>query len=134
MSVVLDTTVLVDHLRGSSPAGEYIAALGAPPSCSEVTRVEILRGLRSEERRGAERLFALIIWVPVDEEVARRAGELGRRWRQSHPLVESERVLDIAVEPKAVRFEIGAIWAGREQVDGDVMCAVACYGKIERFR
>ena len=38
----------------------------------------------------------------------------GARWRQSHPLVESERVLDIAVEPKAVRFEIEAIWAGRE--------------------
>jgi predicted nucleic acid-binding protein len=85
MSVVLDTTVLVDHLRGSSPAGEYIAALGAPPTCSEVTRIEILRGLRSDERRGAERLFALITWVPVDEEVGRRAGELGRRWRRSHP-------------------------------------------------
>jgi predicted nucleic acid-binding protein len=85
MSVVLDTTVLVDHLRGSSLAGEYIAALGAQPSCSEVTRVEILRGLRSEERRGAGRLFALITWIPVDEKVARRAGELGRRWRRSHP-------------------------------------------------
>ena len=43
----------------------------------------------------------------------------GSRWRQSHPLVESERVLDIAVEPKAVRFKIGAIWTGRQQVDGD---------------
>lgn len=85
MSIVLDTTVLVDHLRGSSLAGEYIAALGAAPSCSEVTRVETLRGLRSEERRRAQRLFALITWVPVDEEVARRAGELGRRWRRSHP-------------------------------------------------
>ena len=42
----------------------------------------------------------------------------------NHALVESERVLDIAVEPEAVGFEIGAIWAGR-QVDGDVMCAVA---------
>jgi predicted nucleic acid-binding protein len=85
MSVVLDTTILVDHLRGSSLAGEYIAGLGAAPSCSEVTRVETLRGLRSEERRRTERLFALITWVPVDKEVARRAGELGRRWRRSHP-------------------------------------------------
>jgi predicted nucleic acid-binding protein len=85
MSVVLDTTVMVDHLRGSSLAGGYITALGVPPACSEVTRVEILRGLRSEERRRAERLLALITWAPVDEEVARRAGELGRRWRRSHP-------------------------------------------------
>lgn len=84
MSVLLDTTVLIDHLRGSALAGEYIAALGAPPSCSEVSRVEILRGARSAERRRIERLFALITWIPVDENVSRRAGELGRRWRRSH--------------------------------------------------
>lgn len=102
MSVVLDTTVLVDHLRGSSLAGEYIAALGAPPSCSEVTRIEILRGLRSDERRGAERLFALIAWVPVDVEVARRAGELGRRWRRSHPGIG---VPDLAIAATAELLE-----------------------------
>jgi predicted nucleic acid-binding protein len=102
MSIVLDTTVLVDHLRGSSLAGEYIAALGSPPSCSEVTRIEILRGLRSEERRGAERLFALITWVPVNEKVARRAGELGRRWLRSHPGIG---VPDLAIAATAELLE-----------------------------
>jgi len=102
MSVVLDTTVLVDHLRGSSPAGEYIAALGAPPTCSEVTRIEVLRGLRPEERRGADRLFALITWVPVDEAVARRAGELGRGWLRSHPGIG---VPDLAVAATAELLE-----------------------------
>ena len=102
MSVVLDTTVLVDHLRGSSAAREYVAALGAPPSCSEVTRVEILRGLRSEERRAALRLFGLITWVPVDEEVGRRAGELGRHWRRSHPGIG---VPDLAIAATAELLE-----------------------------
>lgn len=102
MSVVLDTTVLVDHLRGSSLAGEYIAALGAPPSCSEVTRIEILRGLRSNERRGAERMFALLTCVPVDQDVARRAGELGRRWRRSHPGIG---VPDLAIAATAELLE-----------------------------
>lgn len=102
MTVVLDTTVLVDHLRGSPLAGEYIAALGAPPSCSEVTRIEILRGLRSDERRGAERLFALIDWAPVDTEVGRRAGELGRRWRRSHPGIG---VPDLAIAATAELLE-----------------------------
>ena len=55
------------------------------------------------------------------------------RWGQSHALVECERVLNIAVKPKAVRFMIGAIWAGRQQVDRDVMCAVAGYRKVEGF-
>jgi predicted nucleic acid-binding protein len=85
VSVLLDTTVLIDHLRGSTAAGEYITALGAPPSCSEVSRVEILQGARSAEHRRIERLFALIAWVPVDEKVSRRAGELGQRWLRSHP-------------------------------------------------
>src|SRR5262245_57358870 len=53
----------------------------------------------------------------------------GSRGRQSHALVESEWVFDIAVEPKAVRFEIGTIWAGGQQMDGYVMCPVASYRK-----
>lgn len=85
MSVLLDTTVLIDHLRGFTPAGEYIAALAGPPTCSEITRVEVLRGVKTSERRRVQRMFALIAWVPVDETIATRAGELGRRWRRSHP-------------------------------------------------
>ena len=33
-----------------------------------------------------------------------------------------------------MRFEIGTIWASREKVDRDVVCAVAGDRKIERFR
>ena len=51
---------------------------------SEVTRVEILRGLRSHERGPAERAFAALRWASVDESIARRAGDLGRQWRRSH--------------------------------------------------
>ncbi len=44
----------------------------------------MIRGLRSSERRNAELVFAEIGWVPVDEEIARRAGELGRKYRRTH--------------------------------------------------
>jgi predicted nucleic acid-binding protein len=85
LNVVLDTSVLVDHLRGSKAAFEYLAGLGDRPACSEITRIEIVQGLRPSERRTANKLFQLIEWVPVDESVARHAGELGRSWRRSHP-------------------------------------------------
>ena len=84
MSVVLDTTVLVDVLRRSQPARGFLMGLEGQPSCSEVTRVEIVRGLRSAERASADRLLSEIRWCPVDEDVARAAGELGRRFRGSH--------------------------------------------------
>lgn len=84
MTIVLDTTVLIDHLRGAQPALTFLRTLDARPSCSEVSRVEVMQGLRSGERSRAEQLFAVIEWVAVGEKVARRAGTLGRRWRRSH--------------------------------------------------
>lgn len=94
MSVVLDTSVLVDHLRSSSPATEYLASLTDRPTCSEISRIEVVQGLRSAERRAANKLFALVSWVPVNEAIARRAGELGRKWRRSHPGIG---VADLAI-------------------------------------
>ena len=102
MSVVLDTSVLVDHLRASTPATEYLSGLDDRPSCSEISRIEVIQGLRSSERRAAGRLFALIAWVPVSETVARRAGELGRRWRHSHPGIG---VADLAIAATAEEID-----------------------------
>ncbi|MEA2548534.1 MAG: hypothetical protein QOE42_1132 [Chloroflexota bacterium] len=84
MSVLCDTTVIIDILRGLEPAVTWARALHERPACSEVTRVEILRGMRTQERRATGRLFGTIAWIPIDEAIARRAGELGRTWRRSH--------------------------------------------------
>lgn len=102
MSVVLDTDVLVDQLRGSEDAFEYLAGLKVRPACSEITRIEVIQGLRSAERRAANRLFATVAWVPVSESVARRAGELGRRWRRSHPGIG---VADLVIAATAEEIE-----------------------------
>ena len=82
--VVLDTSVLIDVLRGDPAAVSYLAELESVPICSEITRIETVRGLRSSERRGAARLLAALEWAPLDREVAVRAGEMGRAWRASH--------------------------------------------------
>lgn len=82
--IILDTTVLVDHLRGFEPARAFLRSLSAIPACSEISRVELMRGIRHPEIRATERLMATIDWFPVDEAIARRAGELGRRFRRSH--------------------------------------------------
>lgn len=102
MNVVLDTSVLVDHLRASTPASEYLAGLEGRPACSEISRIEVLQGLRSAERQAAARLFALIEWVPVTEAIAQRAGELGRKWRRSHPGIG---VADLAIAATAEQLD-----------------------------
>lgn len=84
MSVLWDTSIVIDILRGFEPALAYARTLSEPPTCSEITRVEVLRGVRSGERRATDQLLATLSWVAVDEAIARRAGELGRVVRRSH--------------------------------------------------
>lgn len=84
MSVLLDTSILIDVLSGHEPAIDYTRSLTAAPTCSEIARVEVIRGLRTGERSKADRLFRTIEWSILDEAIARRAGELGRIYRRSH--------------------------------------------------
>jgi predicted nucleic acid-binding protein len=100
---VVDTTVLVDLLRGLPAARNFLLGVDRRFVASELTRIEILRGLRSNEREAAERAFRAFRWVPVDEAIARRAGQLGRRWRASHTGIG---VVDLAVA--ATALELGA--------------------------
>jgi predicted nucleic acid-binding protein len=85
VAVLVDTSVLIDLLRGHAAARDYLRGLDEPPLASEVTRVEVLRGLRPVEREPTERLFDALRWVAVGEAIARRAGELGRRWDRHRP-------------------------------------------------
>ena len=100
---VIDTTVPIDILRGSEAAIAWIDSLDRRLVASEVTRVELLRVLRSHERGAAERLFAGLRWVGVTEPIARRAGELGRTWRRSHPGIAT---IDLIIA--ATALELGA--------------------------
>src|SRR5690348_17658847 len=54
--------------------------------------------------RRADRLFGLIVWVPLTEVVARRAGGLGRRWRRSHPGIG---VADLTIAATAEEAGVG---------------------------
>jgi predicted nucleic acid-binding protein len=87
--IVLDTSVLIDVLRGDAAAAEFTTSLPEVPACSEITRVEVLRGLRSRERRATERLFATLHWVGLDEAIARKAGEFGRTYARSHRAIST---------------------------------------------
>ncbi len=81
---VLDTSIIVDVLRGTDEAVSWLTTLDHVPACSEVTRVEVLQGVRTAERAPTERLLQALRWIPVDEGVSRSAGDLGRRFRRSH--------------------------------------------------
>lgn len=84
---LLDTSVAIDHLRGSAPAVDLLSDLieaGEPLLASEVVRFELLAGVREKEIEALEQFFLAISWVPVGEEVSRAAGSLAQRHRRAH--------------------------------------------------
>lgn len=103
MSVLLDTSVVIDVLRAHGPAIDFSKSLAATPTCSEITRVEVIRGLRSAERTTADRLFRTLGWAILDEPIARRAGELGRIFRRSHTGLSSA---DLVIAATAQELEL----------------------------
>lgn len=78
--IVLDSTVLIDHLRGR-PAAQRVSRLAQSHEIVATTAInveEIVRGLRVSERAAADKLFAGLVVLPIGQEEAVRAGE----WRR----------------------------------------------------
>ncbi|MFZ1362876.1 MAG: type II toxin-antitoxin system VapC family toxin [Candidatus Nanopelagicales bacterium] len=82
MSPVIDTNVFVDVLRRNSSARECLLfhLESGPIQASEVTRIELLAGMRQDEETRIRQLFDMVTWVPVSEQISELAGELGRTW------------------------------------------------------
>ncbi|MDN5856772.1 MAG: type II toxin-antitoxin system VapC family toxin [Actinomycetia bacterium] len=80
MLQVLDSTVLIDYLRGR-PAVERLHELrsrGGVPATTAINVEEITRGLREGESEAAQRLFAGLFILPIESDAGQRAGD----WRR----------------------------------------------------
>jgi len=84
--ILVDSDVLIQHLRGDPHATEWLrAAYRADPiAVSVISVVELAGGMRSAERREVWGLLAITRVLPATEAIARRAGELMRTYRRSH--------------------------------------------------
>jgi len=104
--LVLDTSVLIDHLRGRPPkAIELIPeaiSRGDELVSTHVVRAEVLAGMRDQEEAATRDLLGLITWHDLDESLAEAAGELGRRYLRAHPGIE---VADLVVAALALQLD-----------------------------
>ncbi|MFP3869853.1 MAG: type II toxin-antitoxin system VapC family toxin [Syntrophobacteria bacterium] len=87
---LIDTDVLIDHLRGEKQALNFlkqIAAEGSFVSYSVIGKAEIYSGIQPEEEEAVSRLFKSMREVPVDGEVAELAGRYRKHFYASHGLL-----------------------------------------------
>lgn len=102
MSTLVDTSVLVDYLRGVQDARELLRpaiereeALAA----SVLTRIELSIGMRPAERRATDALVAALDWLPVNDTIADEADRLARRYGRSHSGIDA---VDYCVAASAI--------------------------------
>jgi predicted nucleic acid-binding protein len=78
--LLLDSTVLIDHLRGH-PAAERVEARARGGDLLATTGInveEVVRGLRPSEQAAAQALFDGLLVIPIGREEGRQAGT----WRR----------------------------------------------------
>lgn len=91
MTALIDTSILIDFLRGHLEALELLERERAegPLRASEISRLEVLAGMGPREEERTRSLLNTLMWHPVDAAVAERAGELGRVWLPSHHTIDT---------------------------------------------
>jgi len=102
VTALVDTSVLIDYLRGRRDAAELLEneRAAAPLHASEITRLEVLAGMQPAEEDATRLLLSTLVWHPVDTEVAEEASSLGREWLPSHHTIDSG---DLAIAATAIR-------------------------------
>jgi hypothetical protein len=89
MRTLLDSSVLISHLRGDAQATSLLISLPTKDRLvSVLTRVEIEGGMRSDERRDVASLFGVLRMIPVTDLIARRAAAHLRKFRRSHAAID----------------------------------------------
>lgn len=103
MSALVDTSVLIDYLRGDQAAADLLERerAAAPLHASEITRLELLAGMRTAEEDATRSLLSALVWHPIDSGVAEAAGRLGRRWLPSHHTIDGA---DLAIAATAIQI------------------------------
>ncbi len=92
MLLVVDTSVLIDHLRGDERAVRRLRAAvegGDELWSVAVVRTEILAGARPEEQPAITGLLDRLRWVDVTVDLADSAGRLAARFLRSHQGVDT---------------------------------------------
>ncbi len=92
MKIVVDSDIFIDHFRNYRPGTDFLLSAFEKydVNFSAVTEAELLSGWECNDKAAEDRVLALLLKaakIPVDNEIARRAGELVRK--SSIPMVDS---------------------------------------------
>ena len=105
MTVIVDTSIRIDFLRGDSRASKAVRRWRSEEElhASEITRLEVLAGMRPSEEAQTRATLSALVWHPVDEAIAEGAGALGRQWLPGHNSIDAA---DLAIAATAIALDV----------------------------
>ena len=79
---LLDTTTIIDHLRGNKKVNSYLERIGQRgdiAGCCCINIAETYAGMRKKEKEKTDRFIESLYYFEVTKEVAKLAGELKQK-------------------------------------------------------
>ncbi len=98
---LLDSDILIEHLRGKQQALQSITELNAEGELlvSVITVAELFTGVRNErDEKAINNLLRLARIIPIDEPIARRGGMIRNQYQQSHGTSLADALIAATIE------------------------------------
>ncbi|MFZ3385887.1 MAG: type II toxin-antitoxin system VapC family toxin [Candidatus Hydromicrobium sp.] len=80
---LLDTTTIIDHLRGDKKVSSYLEEIGIRgdiAGCCCINITEVYTGVKEKEKEKTDRFIESLYYFEVTKEIARLAGGLKQKY------------------------------------------------------
>jgi len=80
---LLDTTTIIDHLRGNKKVSSYLEEIGIRgdiAGCCCINIAEVYTGVKEKEKEKTDRFIESLYYFEVTKEIARLAGGLKQKY------------------------------------------------------
>jgi len=80
---LLDTTIIIDHLRGNKKATSYLGEIGMQgdiAGCCCINIAEVYTGVKEKEKEKTDRFIESLYYFEVTKGIAKLAGRLKQKY------------------------------------------------------
>jgi predicted nucleic acid-binding protein len=105
VSVLLDTSILIDYIRRVPTAVAWLGSLPAAPCISVISVLELHVGARSQqEEKEIEVICAPLRRLPIIEEIAKSGGSFMRHFGKSHGIDVPDAIIAATAEHHGLKL------------------------------
>ena len=106
--LLIDTDVLIDHLRGFGPAIALLSGSKSRLVLSSISVAELYQGVRGGSEGREQRILDMFLdrfeIIPLSHEIAMEAGLLRREYQRSHGIGLADSVIAATAESLGARL------------------------------